>query len=204
MVEGQPKAPVPGIRDDRGPRIVRGLRLALAPGDEHRRNGVEPRVPRRVGVGVELAEEFDVERCLLAGLADGRLLERLAVVDETAGQGPAGGRVLALDEDDAARFPAVHDFDDDVDRRHGATELRATHSLSRLVTWPALPIVGADFSACQSENGDVSVFPERKTETSPFSAPFSLKCPLQEGQSLFQVSPDQDTFGRGGRAVKAG
>lgn len=61
MVEGQPKAPVPGIRDDRGPRIVRGLRLALAPGDEHSRNSVKPRVPRRVGVGVELTDELDVE-----------------------------------------------------------------------------------------------------------------------------------------------
>jgi hypothetical protein len=45
MVEGQPKAPVPGIDDDRGPRVVGGLRLASGPGDEHRRNGVKARVP---------------------------------------------------------------------------------------------------------------------------------------------------------------
>ncbi len=76
---------------------------------------------------MELAEELDVERSLLAGLADGRLLERLAVVDETAGQGPAGRRVLALDEDDAARFPAGPDLDDDIDRGYGVPELLSSH-----------------------------------------------------------------------------
>lgn len=119
MVEGQKQAPVPGIDDDRDSRVVGGLRLALGPGDEHGRDRVKARVPRGVGVGVELAEELDVERCLLAGLADGRLLERLAVIDKAAGQGPAGRRVPALDEDDAACLPAVHDFDDDVDGGHG-------------------------------------------------------------------------------------
>lgn len=130
MVEGQKQAPVPGIDDDCGPRVVGGLRLALGPGDEHRRNGVKARVASGVGVGVELAEELDVERCLLAGFADGRLLERLAVIDKAAGQGPAGRRVPALDEDDAPRLPAVHDFDDDVDGGHGVAELRARHSHS--------------------------------------------------------------------------
>lgn len=130
MVEGQKQVPVPGIDDDRGPRVVGGLRLALSPGDEHRRNGVKTRVPRGVGVGVELAEELDVERCLLAGLADGRRLERLAVIDKAARQGPAGRRVPALDEDDAARLPAGHDFDDDVDGGHGVAKFRAPHSHS--------------------------------------------------------------------------
>ena len=91
---------------------------------------MEARVASGVGVGVELAEELDVERCLLAGLADGRLLERLAVIDKAAGQGPAGRRVLALDEDDTPPLPAVHDFDDDVDGGHGVAELRARHSHS--------------------------------------------------------------------------
>jgi len=130
MVEGQRQAPVPGIDDDRGPRVVGGRRRALGTGDEYRRNGMETRVASGVGVGVELAEELDVERCLLAGLADGRFLERLAVIDKAAGQGPAGRRVLALDEDDTPPFPAVHDFDDDVDGGHGVAELRARHSHS--------------------------------------------------------------------------
>ena len=130
MVEGQPKAPVSGICDDRGPRVVGGLRLALGPGDEHGRDGVEARVASGVGVGAELAEELDVERCLLAGFPDRGRLERLAVVDEAAGQGPAGRGVLALDEDDAPPFPAVHDFDDDVDGGHGVAELGARHYFS--------------------------------------------------------------------------
>jgi len=130
MVEGQRQAPVPGIDDFRGPRVVGRPRRALGTGDEYRRNGMEARVASGVGVGVELAEELDVERCLLAGLADGRFLERLAVIDKAAGQGPAGRRVLALDEDDTPPFPAVHDFDDDVDGGHGVAELRARHSHS--------------------------------------------------------------------------
>jgi hypothetical protein len=130
MVESQKQFAVPGIGDDRGPRVVGGFRLALGPGDEHRRNGVEARISSGVGVGMELAEELDVERRLLAGLADGRRLERLAVIDKAAGEGPAGRRVAALDEDNAPRLPAVHDFDDDVDGGHGVTELRARHSHS--------------------------------------------------------------------------
>jgi len=144
MIEGQRQAPVPGIDDDRGPRIVVGLRLALSPGDEHRRNGVKTRVPRGVGVGVELAAELDVERCLLAGLADGGRFERLAVIDKAAGQGPAGRRVPALDEDDAPRLPAVHDFDDDVDGGHGISEFLTAHLASRsakAIVWvPFAPV----------------------------------------------------------------
>lgn len=130
MVEGQPKAPVPGIDDDRGPRVIGGPRGALSPGDEHHRNGVKARVASGIGVGAELTEELDIERCLLTGLADGRRLERLAVIDKAAGQGPAWRRVLPIDEDDAPRLPAVHDFDDDVDGGHGVAELRARHSHS--------------------------------------------------------------------------
>jgi len=131
MVEGQRQAPVPGIDDDRGPRVIGGRRRALGTGDEYRRNGMETRVASGVGVGVELAEELDVERCLLAGLADGCLLERLAVVDEAAWKGPAGRRVLAFDEDDTPPFPAVHDFDDDVDGGDGISEFLTAHLAAR-------------------------------------------------------------------------
>ena len=91
---------------------------------------MEPRVASGVGVGVELPEEVDVERCLLPGFPDRGRFERLAVLDETAGQGPSGRGVLALDKDDAPPFPAGHDFDDDVDGGHGVAVFRARHALS--------------------------------------------------------------------------
>jgi len=145
MIEGQPQAPVAGVDDDRGARIVAGLRLPRGPGDEYRRDGVETRVPGRVRVGAELAEEFDLERCFLAGFPDRGRFERLAVIDEAAGKGPAGRRVLALDEDDAPAFPAVHDFDDDVNRGHGIAESSSSH----LHSHSAGAIVGGTLGACQ-------------------------------------------------------
>jgi len=127
MVESQKRAPVPEIDNDRGPRVVTGFRRAFGPGDEHRRYRVQPGVSRGIGIGMELAEDLDCERCLLAGFPDRGRLERLAVFDEAAGQGPAGRRVLALDKDDAPHLPAVHDFDDDVDGRHGVAEFLTAH-----------------------------------------------------------------------------
>ena len=52
MIESQKQAPVPGIDDDRGPRVVAGLRRAFGPGDEYRRYRVQPGVSRGIGVGV--------------------------------------------------------------------------------------------------------------------------------------------------------
>ena len=131
MVEGQRQAPVPGIDDDRGPRVVAGLRRAFGPGDEYRRYRVQPGVSRGVGVGMELAEKLDVERGLLAGLADRGRLERLAAVDEAAGQGPAGRRIFSFDKDDALPFPVGHDLDDDIDGGHGVTEFLTAHLAPR-------------------------------------------------------------------------
>ena len=133
MVESQKQVSVPGIDDDRGPRVVAGLRRAFGPGDENRRYRVQPGVARGIGVGVELTEKFDVERGLLAGFPDRGRLERLAAVDEAAGQGPAGRWVLALDEDDAPYFPAVHDFDDEVDGGDGISEFLTAHLAARSV-----------------------------------------------------------------------
>ena len=62
-------------------------------------------------------DQPDFERGLFLGLPDGRLLERFPVIDEAAGQGPARGRVLALDQDDAVFPPFILDFDDQIDRR---------------------------------------------------------------------------------------
>lgn len=145
MVEGQRKGPVPGIENEDGPGIVGRFRLAPGPGDEHGRDGVKTRVPRGVGVGAELADELDLERGLFAGFPHGGRLERLAVVDESARQGPAGRRVPALDEDDARLFPAVHDLDDDVDGGYGIAEFPPIHLHAH---WTH-PIVGAGFHACQ-------------------------------------------------------
>lgn len=127
MVEGERPSPVPGIEDDRRLRVVGAARPARGPGQENRRDGVEARVARRIGIRAELADELDVERGLLPGLPDGGRLERFAVIDEAAGQGPAGGRVLALDENDAKALPAVHDLDDEVDRWERVPELAAGH-----------------------------------------------------------------------------
>jgi hypothetical protein len=131
MVEGQRPAAVAGIRDDGPPGVVAAPGPARGPGQEDRRDGVEARVPGRVRVGAELAEELDVERGLLAGLADGGGLERFAVIDETAWQRPAGRGVPALDENDAPRAAAVHDLDDDVDGGERVAELAAGHNLPR-------------------------------------------------------------------------
>jgi hypothetical protein len=150
VVESQRNIAIPGVDHRRVSGVVAGLRCAFGPGDEHRRYRVQPGISRGIGVDVELAAELDVERCLLAGFPDRGRLERLAVVDEAAGQGPAGRRVLTLDEDDAPPFPAVHHLDDDVDGGHGIAELPAWHGFSRLVSWPAAPIVGGSLRTCQS------------------------------------------------------
>lgn len=145
MVKGERPRPVAGIDDDRRPGVVGAARPARGPGEEDRRDRVETRVARRIGIRAELADELDVEGGLLTGLPDRGRLEGFAVIDEAAGQGPAGGRILALDEDDAAAFPAVHDLDDDVDRGERVPELAAGHRWSQ----PSAAIVGAAGRDCQ-------------------------------------------------------
>ena len=154
MVEGERQRPVAGVEDDGRPGIVGAPGVARGPGQKDCRDRVEARVARRVGVRAELADELDVERGLLAGLADGGRLDRLAVIDEAAGQGPAGGRVLPLDEDDAAPPAAVHDLDDDVDGRERVAIRAAGHP-----AWSSGAIVRAKPGGCQFDNnGDVSDF----------------------------------------------
>lgn len=145
MVEGQVKVPVPGVDDDRGPGVVSCPRRAFGPGDENGRDRVQARIASGVGVGAELIDELDVERGFFAGLADGGRFERFAVVDEAAGEGPAGRGIFPLDEHDPPSLPAVHHLDDDVDRWHGVPELLTAHRRSRA----GGPIVGADLRPCQ-------------------------------------------------------
>jgi len=129
VVEGERPRPVAGIEDDGPAGIVGAARLARRPGHEDRRDRVEARVARGVRVGAQLAEELDRERGLFAGLAAGGRFERLAVLDEAAGEGPAVGRVPPLDEDDARPAAAAPDLDDDIDGRDGIAELRAGHGI---------------------------------------------------------------------------
>ena len=146
MVEGERQAPVAGIEDDGRSGVVGALGKAFGPGQEDRRDGVVPGVPRRVGIGAQLAEEIDVERGLLASLPDGGRLERLAVFDEATGQGPARRGVPPLDEDDAAAPSAVGDLDDDIDGRQRIAKLGAGHRQDR----PFAVIVGGAFGLCQT------------------------------------------------------
>ena len=127
MVEGQRQAPVAGIEDDGPLGVVSPAGVTLGPGQEDRRDRVKARVPGGVRIGAQLPDEIDVQRGLFAGLADGGRFERLAVIDEASRQRPAGRRVPAFDEDDAAAKPAVHDLDDDVDGRERIAVLRVSH-----------------------------------------------------------------------------
>lgn len=148
MVEGERPGAVAGVGDDGPLGVVGAPGLAPGPGHEDGRDGVEARVPRGVRIGAELSEEIDLERGLFAGLPAGGRLERLAVLDEAAGQGPPGRRVAALDEDDAPAA-AAPDLDDDVDGRDGIAELGAGHGDAR----SSGAIVVAAFGPCQCRKG---------------------------------------------------
>ncbi len=76
---------------------------------------------------MELPQELDVEGRLLPGLAGGGRLERLTVIDEAAGDGPAGRRVAAPDENDPSPAPGGLDLDNDVHGRDGVSEFSARH-----------------------------------------------------------------------------
>ena len=127
MVEGQRPPAVAGIGHDRPAGVVAAAGPARSPGHEHGRDRMPAGIAGGVGIGPELADELDLEPGLLAGLARGGGLEGFAVVDEAAGQGPAGRRVAALDEDDAPPAASGRDLDDDVDGRRGMAELGAGH-----------------------------------------------------------------------------
>lgn len=171
MVEGQRPGSVTGIRDDGRPGVVGAFRGAGRPGQEDRRDGVETRVPGRIGIGAELADELDIERRLFAGFAHGRGFERLAVVDKAPRQGPARRRVPPLDQDDAPDPASGHDLDDDVDRRERIAELSAGHAGTAFRA-----ILGAALPPCQpglfmkTPHSEVQI---RREETSPVSLPLS-------------------------------
>lgn len=114
MVEGQGQVDPLRIDHPGPPGVVAALWNSPGLGDEHGRNGVQARVAVRVGIGVKLAEKVDFEAGLFPGLPDGGRLERFAVVDEPAGEGPAGRRIPPFNEDDPPPSARGPDFDYDV------------------------------------------------------------------------------------------
>jgi hypothetical protein len=154
MVESQPPAAVAGIEKNGLAGVIAASGIARGPGHEDRRDGVEAWIARGVRIAAELRDQLDVERRFLAGLPDGGRLEAFAVVHEAPGEGPAGGRIPPLDENDAAASAPVHDLDDDIDGREGVARRAAGHNADR----PFGSIVGAAAVGCQSD-----------TRTSPFS-----------------------------------
>ncbi len=73
-----------------------------------------PGVPARIGVSVELPQEFHLQAGFLPGLPAGRVLQGLAVFHEASGQGPAPGRPAPFNQDQAL----VPVFNDDVHGGH--------------------------------------------------------------------------------------
>ena len=93
--------------------VVAADRQAAGARQEHHRDRVLPRIAPGIGVDVEQLGELDVEPGLLLGLADRRVGDPLALVDEPAGQGEAARLVAAHDEHDLAG--RVGELDHDVD-----------------------------------------------------------------------------------------
>src|SRR5271169_4096523 len=91
--------------------VVGGTRLAMRSSDVHHRDGLAARIAVRTRVDAEQRAQLDLERGLLAQLADGGVLDLLADVDEAAGKRPSEGKVAPLDQHDI-----VSDFGDHVSR----------------------------------------------------------------------------------------
>jgi len=83
---------IPGKNADRA-GVIPGQGLPRGLGDEDRCDRMPSRVPPRVGIRVELADDLDVEGRFFFGFPNGRFLERFAVIDEAPGEGPAMRRV---------------------------------------------------------------------------------------------------------------
>jgi len=157
VVEGQRPPAVAGVGHDRPAGGGGAAGAARSPGHEHGRDRVQAGVAGGIGIRPELADELDLEPGLLAGLAHGGRFAGLAVVDETAGQGPSGRRVAALDEDDAAPAAAGRDLDDDVDGRHGIAELGSGHGFRGHCTcFPAVKAKRGQSRPRQTAAGDRS------------------------------------------------
>lgn len=99
MIEREGRGQVGPGKDADGPGIVVGAWFSLGGRYVDGRYRVMPRITTGVRVGMKLPDEPYAKRCFLGRFPDGGLLQRLTPLDKTAGNRPAGGRVLAFDQD---------------------------------------------------------------------------------------------------------
>ncbi len=71
MIKGDPVRKIIPPEYTRCPCVIAGRRLSFRTRDKDRRNRVVPRISFRIGVRVELPDEFDIEAGFFAGLAHG-------------------------------------------------------------------------------------------------------------------------------------
>ena len=77
-----------------------GAGLASGTGDPNHRRRVSTGIAFRVGIDVELTNEFDVESGFFFGFAQGSFFNSFTDIDKTSGKRPSVGAVLAFNEDD--------------------------------------------------------------------------------------------------------
>ena len=95
-------------------RVIGGLQMARPFGDVNDADRVAPPVPRRLAVHVKQLSKHHVQRRLFMGLSDRGLLQRLALVHETTGDGPPVRLVPPLDKD-----YSIAVLDDNIDGKYG-------------------------------------------------------------------------------------
>ena len=91
--------------------VVGTLGLPFRTANENDRNRMPSRIPARIRVNVELANELHREASLLKYLSNRSLLHRFPGIDESSRQGPAGRRTFSTNQDEVF----ATQFDDHVD-----------------------------------------------------------------------------------------
>jgi hypothetical protein len=99
--------------------IILGLKGPTnGPGDKNGGDVVLSWVPPGIRIGMELLYKLHLKTCLLSGLPHRRLLEALAIITKSPGNGPLTGLIPAQDQNN----PPIM-FDDDVCGGKGVTVL---------------------------------------------------------------------------------
>ena len=101
------------------PGVIPAEGLSRGCGDKNGRDGVLARVAAWRGIGVELINEPDMERCFLESFPYGRVFAGFPIVDESPRKGPAERRVFPPDQYDPRAAAEILDFDDQVHRWSG-------------------------------------------------------------------------------------
>ena len=104
MVEGERAGQLFRLKHSRVLGVVTGDRLARGPAHVDQRDRMLARIAARVRVHTEQSQELDLEAGFFARFANGGVLDRLPVIDQTAGDGPAVRLVASLDEHETAAF----------------------------------------------------------------------------------------------------